>query len=177
MPESQGIPCSKQTRRWKWLQQDSNSQTHNHLGRKRTLSNLAKLAKLTSMAKFVLWTFFLLRLLCISINLPHKHAICYLELLVKLQKQICRTVGPSLATFLEPLAHRRDVARLSFIGITFVDVHLNWLNWFHFLILERGLHVILIDCVIFLSQFLDVTKMTMSTVSSFAQLHSGIVCL
>ena len=30
---------------------------------------------------------------------------CYLELLEKLQKQICRTVGPSLAASLEPLAH------------------------------------------------------------------------
>ena len=29
----------------------------------------------------------------------------YLELLDKLQKQICRTVGPSVATFFEPLAH------------------------------------------------------------------------
>ena len=31
---------------------------------------------------------------------------CCLELLDKLQKRICRTVGPSLAAFLEPLAHR-----------------------------------------------------------------------
>ena len=31
---------------------------------------------------------------------------CYLELLGKLQKQICRTVGPSLAASLEPLAQR-----------------------------------------------------------------------
>ena len=30
---------------------------------------------------------------------------CYLELLDKLQKQICRTVGPSVATSLETLAH------------------------------------------------------------------------
>ena len=30
---------------------------------------------------------------------------CYLELLDKLQKWICRTVGPSLAVSLEPLAH------------------------------------------------------------------------
>ena len=30
---------------------------------------------------------------------------CYLELVDKLQKRICRTVGPSLATSLEPLAH------------------------------------------------------------------------
>ena len=38
---------------------------------------------------------------------------CYLELLDKLQKQICRTVGPSLATSLERFAHRRNVASLS----------------------------------------------------------------
>ena len=38
---------------------------------------------------------------------------CYLELLDKLQKRICRTVGPSLATSLEPLAHRRNVVSLS----------------------------------------------------------------
>ena len=38
---------------------------------------------------------------------------CYLELLDKLQKQICRTVGPSLSASLEPLAHRPNVASLS----------------------------------------------------------------
>ena len=38
---------------------------------------------------------------------------CYLELLDKLQKWICRTVGPSLAASLEPLAHHQDVASLS----------------------------------------------------------------
>ena len=31
---------------------------------------------------------------------------CYLDLLDKLQKRICRTVGPSLTASLEPLAHR-----------------------------------------------------------------------
>ena len=35
---------------------------------------------------------------------------CYLELLDKPQKQICRTVGSST---LEPLAHRENVASLS----------------------------------------------------------------
>ena len=35
-------------------------------------------------------------------------------MLDKLQKQICKTVGPSLAASLEPLAHRRNVASLSF---------------------------------------------------------------
>ena len=38
---------------------------------------------------------------------------CYLELLDKLQKRICRTVGLSLAASLEPLAHRQNVASLS----------------------------------------------------------------
>ena len=38
---------------------------------------------------------------------------CYLDLLDKLQKRICRVVGPSLAASLEPLAHRRNVASLS----------------------------------------------------------------
>ena len=97
----------------------------------------------------------------------------YLELLDMLQKRICRTVGPSLAASLEPLAHRRNVANLSlFYSITLVDVHLNWLNWLHsidsllytsFLII--GVLVILIDCMILLSPFLDVTSMSMSTVS------------
>ena len=61
--------------------------------------------------------FFLLRLLCMlykSTVCPCMECCfhvwagvpsCYLELLDKLQKQICRTVGPSLATSLEPLAH------------------------------------------------------------------------
>ena len=35
---------------------------------------------------------------------------CYLELLDKLQKRICRTFGPSLTASLKPLAHRRNVA-------------------------------------------------------------------
>ena len=60
-------------------------------------------------------------------------------------------VGPSLAASLEPLAH--------------------------FLFLEGSLLIILIDCMIFLSPFLDVTRMSMSTVSFLAQLNSGILCL
>ena len=38
---------------------------------------------------------------------------CFLDLLDKLQKQICRTVGLSLAASVEPLAHCRNVASLS----------------------------------------------------------------
>ena len=34
-------------------------------------------------------------------------------MLDKLQKRVCRTVGPTLASFLEPLNHRKDVTSLS----------------------------------------------------------------
>ena len=45
---------------------------------------------------------------------------CHLELLDKLQKWICRTVGPSLAASLEPLARCRNAASLSlFCGYYF----------------------------------------------------------
>ena len=63
------------------------------------------------------------------------------------------------------------------MGITLADVHLNCLIWFHFLIVEGGLPVILIDFMIFLSPFLDVARMSMSTVFFIAQLGSGILCL
>ena len=58
-----------------------------------------------------------------------------------------------------------------------VDVLLNWLNWFHFLILEGGLLVVLIDCMVFLSPSVDVARVFISTVSFLAQLESGILCL
>ena len=47
-----------------------------------------------------------------------------------------------------------------YIGITLLNVHQKWLNWFHFLYLKGGLLVILIDCIIFLSPLLDVTRMS-----------------
>ena len=87
---------------------------------------------------------------------------------------VARTIDPSLAASLEPLAHRQIVASL---GITLVDVLQNWLNWYHILFLEGSLLVILIDCMIFLSPFLDVTRMSKSTVSFLAQLDSGILSL
>ena len=71
----------------------------------------------------------------------------------------------------------KKIKKVFSIGITLVDVHLNWLNWFLFLILEGDLLGILIDCMIFLSPFLDVTRMSMSTVSFLVQLDSGILCL
>ena len=63
---------------------------------------------------------------------------CYLELLDKLQKRICRTVNPSLAVSLEPLLYRRNVASLVFsVGITLIGVLENRLIWCHFLFFSR----------------------------------------
>ena len=45
-----------------------------------------------------------------------------------------------------------------------VDVLQDWVNWFHFLLVDGGLLVILIDCIIFLLPLLDVTRMSISTV-------------
>ena len=127
----------------------------------------------------------------VALNLPYSHVwntvvmsrlvplVATWYFLDMLQKQIWRTIGPLLAGSLEPLAHRQNVTSLSlFYRYYFGRYALqNWLNWFHFLFLEGGLLVILIDCMIFLSPFLDVTRMSMSTVSFFAQLDSGILCL
>ena len=61
---------------------------------------------------------------------------------------VCRTVGPSLAASLEPLAHCQGRST------RYSD------RWHDFL-----------------SSFLDVAKMSMSTVSFLAQLNSGILCV
>ena len=103
---------------------------------------------------------------------------CYLEMFNKLQNRVCRAVGSSVAPSLETLAHRRNVTSISFFyRHYFVDVHLNWLNWSHFFIFLRGLLVLPIDCLIFLSPCQDVIRISMSEVSFLLQLGSGIICL
>ena len=73
---------------------------------------------------FVLWRFFLMRLLFVSINLPPglawntviKPGLLFpvaTWMLGKLKKRVCRTFGPSLAASLEFLLLRRDVASWS----------------------------------------------------------------
>ena len=101
---------------------------------------------------------------------------CYLESLDKLQKRICATVGRSLTASFEPLAHRRNVASLRFFfrhyfGICsseLVQLLYSCYSLFFF---------ILIDCMIFLPPFLDVTKMYLSRIPFLAQLDSGILYL
>ena len=101
---------------------------------------------------------------------------CYLELLDKLQKRICRIAGPSLAASLEPLAHCRHVASLSlFYRYYFGRCSSELAQLVPPSFRKGGLLAILIDCMIFLSPFLDVTRMSMSTVSFLTQLDPGIL--
>ena len=46
---------------------------------------------------------------------------CYLEMLEKLQKWLCRTVGPSLGASLESLVHRRNVTSWSLLYRYYFD--------------------------------------------------------
>ena len=90
-----------------------------------TLSVLLKLPPSRLEPWFALWSFFLRRLFCISINLPYSYVwntvvIFGLVLLIatwncwiSYKKWICRTVGPSLAASFDPLAHRQNIASLS----------------------------------------------------------------
>ena len=103
---------------------------------------------------------------------------CYVELLDKLQKRISRTVGFSLATSVEPLAHCWNVASFSLFYRYYFDRcsselaqlvprPFSWGSSMHY---SDRLHD-------FLSRFLDVARMSMSTVSFLAQLDPGILCL
>ena len=84
---------------------------------------------------------------------------CFLELLDKVQKLLVFHLLPLLNPW---LIVEMQPAQVISIGITLVDIHLNWLNWFLFLILQGDLLLILIDYMIFLSQFLDVTRMSVN---------------
>ena len=57
--------------------------------------------------------------LCMEPGVPS----CFFKLLDKLQKQTSRTVRPSFSCYLSS-----TLGSSSSIGITLVDVHLNWLN-------------------------------------------------
>ena len=104
--------------------------------------------------------------------------ICFLDMLNKAQKQIFRTVGTTLAAPLNPcLVVVMGRTYIFFTGVILVDVHLKWLSSFHIFILVRGLLVFLVGCMIFLSPYLSIIKMSMSIVSCLTQLGSEILCL
>ena len=84
-----------------------------------TLSFLLKLPPRKWEPWFSLWSLFLLRLPCTFIHLPCSlpwniagASTSYLEILDKLQKRICRTVGATLATSPEPLAYHQNVLQI-----------------------------------------------------------------
>ena len=140
------------------------------------LSLLLKLSPKKLKPWLVPWSLFLLRLL--SPIRPCMKYCCHInwwELLDKPQKRICSTVGPP-----EPLANRQNIASLCVFYSYYFDERSSWTGSTGstpILILWGDLLVILMDHMIFPSPFLDVMKMSMSTVSFLAQLDSGILCL
>ena len=83
---------------------------------------------------------------------------CYLELLDMLQKQICRTIGSSLAASLELLTHHQNVASLSpfyWYNLVRCSSELAQLDPLPY----GGLLIILIEWMIFLLPFQNVTRM------------------
>ena len=159
---------------WKWMGLFSG---RNHLLRCRgwlsllnwigalTFSLLLQLPSRKLEPWFLVWSFFLLRLLCISINLPYAHVwnTVVMSGLVPLVatwnfRQAAETVMQDCWSFTYCFSwtlgssSRCDQLKSS-IGITLPDVLDNWLSWFHLLFLEGGLLVTLIDCMIFLSPF------------------------
>ena len=140
--------------------------------------------------KFALKSFFLVRLLYISINIPYGHVsnTVVISGLVPLvatwncqrsyKNEYAGLLVLHLLLFLNPwLIVEMWPAQVFSIGITLVDVLQNWLNWFHFFFPEGGLLIIPIDCMISLSPFLDVTTMSLSTIALLAQLYSAILSL
>ena len=99
-------------------------------------------------------------------------------MLDKKQKRVCGAVGISLVGYFEPLAYSRNSPIRNCRSVSQVllwnNVHLNYLNWFLFLTRMRVLLVILIDCFIFMSLFLDIIRMCMSTVSFLVHIHYDI---
>ena len=91
----------------------------------------------------------------------------FLELLDKLEKQICRIVGLSLAAYLEPLAHHQNVASLSLFYTYYFSRYSSELAQLVPLSYSQGRS----------TRYSDILHNSMSTVSFLPQLGSGILCL
>ena len=142
-----------------------------------TLSLLLKLPLRKLEPWFILWSVFLLRLLCLSRNLENVWntvCSCFLELLDELQKWVCRTASPSLAAFLEPLTHRWNVVVLSLLYKYYFGKCSSELAQLLLLPHSWGRSTRCSDnCMIFLLPFLDITRIFRSTISFLAQLDSN----
>ena len=102
----------------------------------------------------------------------------YSDMLDKLKKRIFRTVDLSLDATLESLARRQNIASLSL----FYRYYFSWCSSdvaklvpLNFLILMTDPLLIQIGCIRFLSPFLDVIRMSLSTGSFHTELDSGIL--
>ena len=103
---------------------------------------------------------------------------CFLELLDKLQKRIYRTVGHSLATSREPLAHCQNVCSLSLFYRYYFSRCSSGLAQLVPLPYSRGSSTRYSDRLYNFSVIIPICyKMSMSTVSFIRQLDSGILCL
>ena len=102
---------------------------------------------------------------------------CYLELLDKLQKQICRTVGPSLVASLEPLAHCRNVASLSHFCRYYFGRCSSELAQMVPLPFSQGRSIHYSDTLHDFSVTILKCYKDVNVNSFFAQLDSGISCL
>ena len=89
------------------------------------------------------------------------------------------SINLSLAASLEPFAHHWNVTSFNLFNRYYFGTCSSELAQLVPLPYSRGgsTRSILIDCMIFVSPFLDVTIMSLSTASFFAQLDSGILCL
>ena len=101
-------------------------------------------------------------------------ANCYLNMLHKLQKRVHRIIPRTFVVSLEPIVHCRNMASLSFFyEYYFGRCPSKLVIWFHFRILVGVSLVILIGFKIFLSPFLNVTRISVSILSFLTQLGSG----
>ena len=130
--------------------------------------------------------FFLLRLLCISMNLPYAHAwntvvtsglvplVATWNCQTGYKKKIYRTVGPSLAASIETLADCQNVVCLSLFYRHYFGRCSSELAQLVPLPFSRGRSIRYSDRLhdFSVSPFLDVTGMAMST---FLSSHSQIV--
>ena len=102
-------------------------------------------------------------------------------MLYKLQKWVCKIVLPTLMPSLKTLGSLSKCSQsksfLNLFSISLAYVLLNWLNWFHLLVFMEDPLYVLTGCIIFLSPFLDVIRMSVSTVPFFAKLDFGILYL
>ena len=76
--------------------------------------------------------------------------ICWIRYRSRCTGQLLLHLLPLLKPW---LINEMYLSQVFFIGITLVDVHLNWLNWFCSLILLAGSLIFQTICMLFLSPF------------------------